>query len=293
MRGGGLPAPAEEVEFTLRQVKEREEQALGAEPGTELNEEDRATVDRTLRSERLRLYESRAQQLRFFAGPDAIVGVDAWAGATAPPIETAWDWQWRTWIHDDVLSAVVRANSEASSVLGAPVKRVESVSVAPMTYAASAPDDRRGGGDGGAAPFDPTQAVEADYSGSFTGRAGWPGRSNPLYDVRHADVVLIVRGESIPQVLDAFARTNLMTVVDLDVEAIPNLFDHLRAGYVYTVSGEDLVRVRLRVETLWLREWTAALMPPGVRAALGVPDPSPPAPESEAEGAPEDEDMGR
>lgn len=266
--GGGLPSPADEVEFTLRQVKEREEQALGGAPGAELNEEDRATVERTLRSERLRLYEARAQQLRFYAAPDVIAGVDSWSGATAPPIEQAWDWQWRTWVHEDVMRAVTLANSGASSVLGAPVKRLEQVRVEPMAFTGQGQQ---------AGAFEPTQAVQPDFSRGFTGRAGWPDRPNPLYDVRMVDVQAIVRGEAIPQIIDAFASTNLMTVVDLDIEHVPNLFDQLREGFLYTnaPTGEDLVRVRMRIETVWLREWTSALMPAPVRAALGVPDPAP------------------
>jgi hypothetical protein len=77
--------------------------------------------------------------------------------------------------------------------------------------------------------------------------------------------------------IEAISSVNLMTVVAMNIDSVDVMGD-LEAGYYY---GDDhVVRVTMRIETLWLRPWMAPLMPDGVKRALGIPVP---APEGEAE----------
>ena len=103
-----------------------------------------------------------------------------------------------------------------------------------------------------------------DYSYSFTGRT-----TNPLFDVRRVEVELIVDSEKMPEVFDALARYNFMTILDARVETV-NLFDAIKSGYFY--GSRPVSLIRLDLETVWFREWTTEFMPPELKAALGVPE---------------------
>ena len=92
---------------------------------------------------------------------------------------------------------------------------------------------------------------------------------------------MVVATSSIPQVLDAFARQNFMTVLDLGLQP-EDAFKAVKDGFYY--GSENVSRLRLVVETVWLRSWTRQFMPDEVRASLGVPLDPPPAPAGGAMG---------
>jgi hypothetical protein len=94
-----------------------------------------------------------------------------------------------------------------------------------------------------------------------------------MYDLRQVNVKAVVSAKNIPKWLDAIAKTNFMTVLDMDVDAI-DAFDHLKQGYYY--GNDPVVTVTLRIETAWLREWTKKYMPADVRAELGIAPDAPP-----------------
>jgi hypothetical protein len=132
-----------------------------------------------------------------------------------------------------------------------------------------------GGGQGGnAAPVLPVAAVPAagatNFDVSLSGRI-----SNALYDVINIDVAIVVETRSIAAILDAFAKQNFMTIVDLQMQPA-DAYDAIGEGYYY--GGENVAQLQLVVETIWLRKWTKSHMPDVVRAGLGIrPDPvSPP-----------------
>jgi hypothetical protein len=93
-----------------------------------------------------------------------------------------------------------------------------------------------------------------------------------MYDLRSCNVVAVVSAKGLPQFLDALARTNFMTVLDCDFDAIDPVED-LKAGFYY--GNDAVVRVRLRVETAWLREWTKKYMPADFRTEIGIPPDAP------------------
>ena len=71
----------------------------------------------------------------------------------------------------------------------------------------------------------------------------------------------------LPLLFDALARVNFITVVNAAVERA-DPFAAAKQGFIF---GKDPVSsVRLELETIWLRSWTAPLMPAKIREALGV-----------------------
>lgn len=256
--GGGAPPDAETAMRQLRETAFRAQQDMtGGRTDVPLTPDQQQALTQRLSQERLHLYTNRASRLKFYADADVFGPVAAWTESTAPPIDLAWEWQWRHWVREDVVRAIAKANEHAPSVLNAPVKRVERIVIEPLA-----------GGAGGAPGTDATAEVQRDFSKSITGRVGWPASPNPVYDVRYATVTLLADSRELPRVFDAFAQTNLMTVIDVDIASVDDLSSHVRQGYVYSLEPASIVRVTMRIESLWLRDWTLALAPPSVRTAM-------------------------
>jgi hypothetical protein len=114
----------------------------------------------------------------------------------------------------------------------------------------------------GVPQLDVTQEAARDYKRSFTGRA-----TNPIYDVRTAYVTLIVETARMPELFDALAKRNFMTVLDVTVRPA-DAFAAARDGFIF--GKAPVSEVTMTIESVWLREWTAPFMPPEVRTALGV-----------------------
>jgi hypothetical protein len=192
------------------------------------------------------------------------------------------------------MRAFTECNRSADSVLKAPVKQLLSLKVQPLAKAEttgggeasamgaeSAPADgsASGAGEAGgdmaaaapaanAAPvIDPKQQVTLDFSKRFTGRI-----SNGIYDVRLADVTFVAETARLPEIFDALARQNFMTVTNVRL-APADPFSAARAGYLFGAS--PISQVTMTVESLWFRDWTARHMPTSVRTALGVATSSP------------------
>jgi len=79
---------------------------------------------------------------------------------------------------------------------------------------------------------------------------------------------LIVDVERLPEVLDAIAGYNFMTVTSVHLTEV-DPFELARQGFVY--GSAPVARVRIHIETIWLREWTRRFMPKAIKQALGVP----------------------
>jgi len=255
--GAGAPPDPEAVAARLQAL--RDDAIRRAQDRGDTAEEAGASKDlfAQLSRARIAMYLDRARALTFYAGKNVIANVAPWSQERPPTLDVAWDWQQRTWMHQDVLSALAIANTDSAgvplSVLDGPVKRIEAISVTPWTYGGQSP--QRQVNSVSPAPF--------NFEVSFTGI----GATNALYDTRYANVSLVVDSLRLPAVLDAFKATNFINVINLHVENYDAAGDP-GEGYVY--GGGSLVRIRLRLEFIWLREWTAPLMPESVRKALGV-----------------------
>jgi hypothetical protein len=211
-------------------------------------------------------------------------------------------WQWDLWIYADVLAAIDAANRIGSTgepgVRGAVVKRVESIAVSqfPLPGMEAAATTRASGGNVGLfAPGNTEQIGGGDLGGgrddrSSRGRDTDPGSSSGpadniathtgrklsandadlIADIRRVSLVAVVASDRLPLLLDEIGRSNLMTVVDMDLTEVDVIGD-LRQGYDY--GPDHVVRASILIESKWLRSWTASLMPEAVREVLGVPAP--------------------
>lgn len=271
----------------------------------------RKEAQKKLLDARLGAYGEEAKRLSIYASMSAfgVPGEDDPAIAT--PLKDLketdaqdrllYDLQWQYWIASDVLRAFAAANGgSGNSVLKNPVKRLITLRVLPMEVAASSSSSGEatsmGGGDpsadasaaagdgsvppadGGAAtsveaaPFrepliENTAEAARDFSKRLTGRV-----SNPIYDVRLAEVVFVAETAKLPLIFSKLADQNFMTVTNVKVgPADP--FAAARLGYLY--GAEPVSEVSATVETVWFREWTAGHMPAVLRTALGI-QPKPP-----------------
>lgn len=196
-----------------------------------------------------------------------------------------------------MLNAINAANKPYRSVVDAPVKRVLSISVKedilPKVAAPVATEEVPAEGstppaDGAAVaaaapelalpPLDPKAVVSYDFAKSMTGRV-----SNSMYDVRFATVRLVVATSMIPEVLNAIARQNFMTVITMDVRPT-DAFEAADEGYIY--GAAPVSELRLTIESVWLRPWLAKLMPRELQTLKGTDgrttdDPAPSAPATE------------
>ena len=224
-----------------------------------------------------------------------------------PEIDECFIWQFDLWVVQDILDAIALTNTSPDGrslgVEDAPVKRLLRLTINSLAGTAGGSG---GTGGGGPPPFsgrgdprnpdygqpDPRFAPPSDpYGGapdeeepaaapdgvapldlqrSITGR--YSSKQNQLYDVRTVELDIVVASAKLPRLFDALARTNFMTVIDVDINEIDPWSD-LRQGYYY--GTDNVVRATLTIETLWLREWTVPLMPDGIATRLGVVKPEP------------------
>jgi hypothetical protein len=260
--GAGSPPPAAEVARRVEERRLREvDRLVGVDPSA-LTPEIEAELREILSRERQQVYQAPAQQsILFYASPDALASVAPYTGTSVPDLDLTWEWQWISWVNQMVVDAIRAANEPSLAVIDAPIKRLERLEVEPFAYPAE-PRPPVG---------DVTGEIPTNFSASLSGRAYDPAQPNALYDARYATVRMIVASRRLPEILDAFARSNLITVIDLDVASLDERQALAEAGYAF--GGDHLVRVHMRLETLWLREWTREFMPPAVRARLGVQPP--------------------
>ena len=296
---GGPPEQADVVEALERLREQLLAGFLAVADENDLDEDQRRELTRKLTDARAQMYVRRARDLNFYADTDAL-HVPAWNQTALPTLDEMYQWQWDYWTAEDILFALAAANDGAASVIDGAVKRLVDITIASdagtvlggsgggggnagggggtgFGFGAAGGMGRRNpaggggrGGRGGASaaapagrPINPAAEAKLDYTVSITGR-----QTNPLYDVRYVDVDLVVDPERIPEILDAFAQQNFITVIDLEVNRA-DPYGSLAAGYFY--GSGALANLRLRLETIWLREWMKQHMPPSVRATLGVP----------------------
>jgi hypothetical protein len=256
--GAAQPPEPQELSQRLSALRDRLiNETIATRVDQNLSEDERAELNERMAEERRSQYEAGALRATFYANPDGLFGSRAQFDPDAPPpgrdtyLETFWNWQHTSWVERDIIAALASANEGLNAANG-PVKRVIAVDVPPWTP-------------GEVSTGDLTQPIDADFSEYFTGRAG----GNALYDVRYADVDVIVGAGRVNEVINAFATTNFMTVVETDVTHLgtnPDLFQ----GFYY--GEEPVVKVDMTVETVWVRSWYEDLIPAPVREVMGLPE---------------------
>jgi len=291
----GAPPPMDDMLVDLEAASDRYMTQLYKQSTDQLDEDERIWLTEQLTKERLSIYAETASDIKLYATlaelnvPDESERPERAEGYANTQM---FDWQWQYWIKEDILKGLHAANEPYGSVVDAPVKRLVSLMVldGPVPQASAGADTgssqgggspggfgtaggggRRSGGRQAAAPggqpavaADPSREVPLDYSVSFTGRT-----DNSLYDVRLVELVIVVESARIPEIFDALARRNFITVIaPVQVDAL-DLFAAIRDGYFY--GAAPVSRLTLTLETIWLREWTAQYMPAELKQALGIP----------------------
>jgi hypothetical protein len=291
--GAGGPPDLVKLATTIQDVQERETQRMLAEGGAgSLTPEQQDELRKLLMERRIAEAQRRAKEISLYAdlssfdpqgfGAETSIIPPAERrarGTTAPPaLAEIFGWNFDYWVVSDLLRAINLANLDAkgerNNVENAAVKRIERISVKRLPLFGA------GAGMGASGDEYTTESAEgADPTVSITGRV-----STAAYDVVPAKLTLIVDATRIPDIIKAFAETNLMTVLDVDLSEV-DVWEQLRQGYFYG-SDAPVVRADLLVETVWLRSWTAQFMPADVKAALGIEE------TEEAPDTAEDEDGG-
>ncbi len=200
-----------------------------------------------------------------------------------PSWSEMWEGQMDLWMQQDVARAIMltnRVGQRNESVISAPVKRLLKIQVVPGYVGINSAggiamlgQQNRGSSSNNEgrmpAPF-PDQAANVgsadaklleDFSGAPTGR-----RSNALYDVRHLWLTIHIDSRRTALFFENLAKVNFMSVLHVDMKDLDE-YELLREGYVY--GADDVVEMKLLVESLWLRDWTAKYMPDEIKQNLG------------------------
>jgi len=256
---------------------------------SEMEESARTQISQQLVEQRLGALETHARDTSFYADESVLPpSVPRTVPAVAPSIATCFNWQADYWLVSDLMTAFAAANDQfdtrgvGGNVIDGAVKRVESIQFGPfasvIAQAESSAPARANTSRGSHSDMfaQREQEVQSSSRGrgteslqtgeSFTGRGAEP---SDLYDVRTVKVTLIASYEKLPALINAISSENFMTVLDADIFAI-DPWDMISQGYY--IGTDYPVRVEMEIETLWLRSWTKAYMPPSVREQLGIPE---------------------
>lgn len=302
--GAGEPPAPDRLLTMLQAARDQEEQAIKrGRVDQKLSDDEEKEITDRLTAKRLEYYHSHAAGLRFYAGPSVFTSASTasdtgsggrggaggpgaggpGAGASAsggglPTLEEAWRWQMEHWVYQDVLAAIVKANTGPNGLRlsppDAPIKRLLRLSVSDPTDSGAPSSASQGGADqpSSAAGGDERTEYTRDYSASHTGR---PFRT-AVYDTLHAELEVLCDSARLPVIINAINTTNFMCVIALSFESVEPTRD-LAQGYTY--GNDHLVHAKLKIETIWLRSWIKPLMPRDVRKKLAIPDDAPePAP---------------
>ena len=298
--GATTPPDAQRVLDTLNDTRARLFERESAQSGaSEPDDEELDAITQELVAQRVSLYARPAQENSIYltldqfpiGSPfDVSPSFPRQAVSGSPSHGRTFLWQFDYWLAEDLIGFFVEANSRDGRLLpivDAPIKRVLTIDGQPLQL----------GGGGGDSEWEDTidpgpdasnQVFEPRFFQSPSGRElGW---NNQLYDLRRVELSLIVDSARIPEIIDAASRHNLMTVVDLDVSSI-DVWSDLELGFYY---GQDhVVRLDIELEILYLRAWTAPVMPATVRLELGLePHPEPEAEDGFGDGFGDDQGPG-
>lgn len=264
----------DQLNDTAARLREREAAQSGA---AELDPEEQAAMTQELTAQRVSLYARPAQEHSIYMSLDVFpegsprqVGPAFPRQAMAQPPSQGWTFLWQLdyWLAQDIIGFLKVANTRNETLLpivDAPIKRVLELEAKPLRL------NRLAGRGQYDDPIDmgpdPTsQVFEPRYYASPSGReANW---LNQLYDIRRVEMSLVVDSARIPEILDAAAKQNLITVVDLDIQSV-DVWGDLEQGYYY--GPDHVARLDLELEFVYLRAWTAPLMPNIISQELGLP----------------------
>jgi hypothetical protein len=220
-----------------------------------------------------------AQQKKVYLAPDALVQNPNVIANNVPATVDIWYAQVALWIQQDVCNAIAQANAKSTNILNAPIKHLIKLNIPqpPGMYTLQLVA-AAGAAPGTAPPAAPVEGGDTQTLPKTTNDAnGITGRvSNPFYDVIRFQLVLNVEASQVPYVISALSANRLLSVYNMDVVAVDST-ERAAAGFIY--GANPVVQLNLKCETLFMRKWTAPLMPDNVKTALGIATAAPaPAP---------------
>lgn len=290
----GEPVTKERVEREMAQV-EADYRGGNSQGGgaASVSDEEQQRMVRDKRARFADLLRERAESIHLYAATNPSsqefpFNAQALPQDASPELFQLWEGQLELWIQQDIAQAIAQANNTqdpSSSVLDAPVKRLISVSVLPgyvglhNTGGITIKEEGRTSSTspgyaqnvGGVSEYPPpaggmTGSPDERVSDNFY--VGPSGRvSNGLYDVRHARLVIMADVQRLPELFEQISRVNFMTILETRIVDVDE-YEELQNNYFY--GAGDIAQVELLIETIWLRDWTAKLMPSQVRQYVGI-----------------------
>jgi len=200
-----------------------------------------------------------------------------------PQLSDVWEGQVGLWIQQDIAQAIAHTNlvdDENTNVINAPIKRLVSIKVVPgyvglhgvrgavVGKLARSNRSRTPQTQTTVSPGNADTRLPNAFEISPTGR-----QSNPIYDVRHVWLTVVMDSQQMPVFFENLQQVNFMTILQIQTTDIDE-YEQLRHGYFY--GSGDSVQLKMLIESIWLRDWTTALMPKTVRHWLGIQDPPDP-----------------
>ncbi|MFI4917333.1 MAG: hypothetical protein ACIAS6_12610 [Phycisphaerales bacterium JB060] len=281
--GATMPPEPQSVLDQLNDTRARLFERESAQSGTtEMDPEEQEAMEQELSAQRVSLYARPAQENSIYMSLDVLPegspfqvapGFPRQARSNTPNHGLTFLWQLDFWLAQDLFGFLGEANSRGGELLPiveAPIKRVLRIEGRPLRL------DRVSGQGEYPEPVDQgpdpsAQLFEPRFYTSPSGRqADW---LNQLYDIRQVQMSMVVDSARIPEIIDAAARYNLITVTDLDIKPV-DVWNDLERGYYY--GPDHVVQLDVELELVYLRAWTAPLMPNVIRQELGLePHPEP------------------
>lgn len=196
---------------------------------------------------------------------DQAVQKAAFNGQPASAVDM-WYAQMGLWIETDVAKAIATANASSNSILTSPVKRLIKITLPRADKGFYIMDVSQSGNRGNNQTPPPPVAP-----GTLVAAASPSGRvSNTLYDVVHFEMSVDVEADMIPVFLKDLTGDQFIYVNELNLSKVDSIAMQ-RQGYLY--GDKPVARLDLKCEMLFLRDWTAPLMPPEIKQYLGVQPP--------------------
>ncbi len=306
-------APGQEEQAEIEQEAQEEFKRLQVGGPTTLAGEQQSELNRTIAERLQRRFKNVAADHHIYTMEPVDFTVvaatvkdprpgpfmaDPWiTSETKASLSELWESQMQLWVEQDIVEAIKIANrmEEKVSLTAMPIKRLESIVVDPGFVGKE--DSGRGSGGspfgGSSGSSEPSGISEEelnkslispiphDFEKSLTGRT-----SNNVYYVKHATVTLVADLRQVPAIFNAINRVNFTTVLGMTFSDVDE-YEDFRNGYYYG-NGVDAVRMVLRLESLWFREWLAGhsskdaaekkgepyddgLMPDVIREQVGLP----------------------
>jgi len=271
----GLPPTSDEVKLEGERLWKTkfEPQLVMDGQGKAFNEDSvKAQYSAELLLLPARMRQDRARMCKLYAGADALPidpVVSNLSGLPPDPRKIWWS-QLELWITEDVCQSLADANKPAADVSTSAVKRLLKLEIPGPDQAMIFTGNRSAAG--AASAVDPSapavlpevnSPVPLDYKITPSGRV-----SCAMYDVVQFRLEMVVTAKDIPWILDCLVRNKLISVLNVESIVAEDVTSAEKNGFFY--GQQPVVRMSVRCEALFLREWTKDLMPEAIKRMLIV-----------------------